>query len=94
MAIELEKEVMDVELIEKALEEKWLNLRDYSKEEAEVFKKAMDKTEVILNARLSNNYYDLLEKELLENISGTSRCYRKSIAPVIAVLMVVHHITQ
>ena len=61
---------MDIELIEKALEEKWLNLRDYSKEEAEVFKKAMDKTEVILNTRLSNNYYDLLEKELLENISN------------------------
>ena len=37
-----------IQIIEDALEEKWLNLRDYDQEEAEEFEKAWNSIKIIL----------------------------------------------
>ncbi len=37
-----------IQIIEDALEEKWLNLRDYSEEEADEFKRAWDAVEITI----------------------------------------------
>ena len=39
-----------IQIIEDALEEKWLNLRDYDQEEAEEFEKAWNSIKIILKA--------------------------------------------